>query len=77
MYKQQLFMKGAKGIIKCKGTLIPTMSGSGRCGAGTRSNSARMDDYLLSLVKGVSLRQKQPKKPKASRATGGALKFIR
>ena len=77
MYKQQLFMKGTKGFIKCRGTLIPTMSGSGRCGAGTRSSSARMDDYLLSLVKGVSLRQKQPKKPKASRATGGALKFIR
>jgi len=70
-------MKGPKGIIKCRGTLIPTMSGSGKCGAGTRSSSARMDDYLLSLVKCVSLRQKQPKKPKASGATGGALKFVR
>ena len=66
-----------KELPNAKGTLIPTVSGSGRCGAGTRSNSARMDDYLLSLVKGVSLRQKQPKKPKASRATGGVLKFIR
>ena len=77
MYKQQLFMKGPKGIIKCRGTLIPTMSGSGICGAGTRSSSARMDDYLLSLVKGVSLRQKQPKKSKVSRTTGTGLKFIR
>ena len=70
-------MNGAKGIIKCKGTLKPAISGYGRCGAGTRSNTARMDDYLLSLVKGVSLRQKQPKKSKVSRTTGTGLKFIR
>ena len=72
MYKQKLFAHGAKHLLKSKGSL---KSYRQKSGSGLSSN---IDDYLLSLVKGVQRMSIKPKKPAKSRANyGGALRFIR
>ena len=74
MYKKDLFIRGNKSFLKTRGNIIPMRAGRGSCvGSGS---SAGLDNYLLSLVKGVSLASK-PKKTKSRTKSGGALKFIR
>lgn len=66
MYKKNLFVRGAKSFLTYKHKR-GGMCGS--CGAGSN-----MDNYLLGLVRNVSIHSK-PKK-KSSRG-GAGLKFIR
>jgi hypothetical protein len=76
MYKQRLFAHGAKRLLKSKSSLKSYRHKSSKTGSGLSSN---IDDYLLSLVKGVQRMSIKPaKKPAKSRANyGGALRFIR
>jgi len=73
MYKHKLFAYGAKHLLKSKGTLK-----SYKPKTKTGGSLANIDDYLLSLVKGVQRMSVKPKKAAKSRASyGGALRFIR
>ena len=72
MYKKDLFIRGNKSFLKTRGNIIPMRAGRGSCSG----SGAGLDNYLLSLVKGVSLASK-PKKTKSRTKSGGALKFIR
>ena len=74
MYKQKLFAYGAKHLLKSKGSLKSYRQKSSKTGSGL----SNIDDYLLSLVKGVQRMSIKPKKAAKSRANyGGALRFIR
>jgi hypothetical protein len=71
-YLRNLLKRGAKSVMKStlKSGLASSHLGRGMtCGSG-------IDNYLLSLVKGVNLNPKQ-KRLGTRRSTGGALKFIR
>jgi hypothetical protein len=86
MYKQKLFARHPRNMLKSKGSYktYGRKSGSGR-------GSSSIDDYLLSLVKGVSNGMKLSKKGKHTGGaavkknyegggkccSGGALKFVR
>lgn len=77
MYKKALFAYGARGFKPYKykygrGSCCGYGCGSYGSGAGSNSN---MDNYLLGLVRNVSINSKAKKKSKGSR--GGGLKFIR
>ena len=72
MYKKALFAYGARGFKPYKYKYGRGSTGS--CGSGAGSN-ANMDNYLLGLVRNVSINSKAKKKSKGSR--GGGLKFIR
>ena len=86
MYKQKLFARHPRNMLKSKGTYKTY----GRKSGGGRGSSS-IDDYLLSLVKGVSNGMKLSKKGKYTGGasvkknyegsgkccSGGALKFIR
>ena len=74
MYKKQLFIRGNKSFLKTRGNIIPMHSGRGCCMSS--GASAGLDNYLLSLVKGVNLASKS-RKTKSKSKSGGALKFIR
>jgi hypothetical protein len=75
MYKQKLFAHGAKHLLKSKSSLKSYRQKSSKTGSGLSSN---IDDYLLSLVKGVQRMSIKPKKTAKSRSNyGGALRFIR
>ena len=75
MYKQKLFAYGTKHLLKSKGSLKSYRHKSSKTGSGLSSN---IDDYLLSLVKGVQRMSIKPKKTAKSRPNyGGALRFIR
>ena len=66
MYKQRLFSNSKRrGIMKTKkGTIKPLMKGSGSCGCGYSKGGANLDNYLLSLVKGISIGNKHVTKIK-------------
>lgn len=72
MYKKALFAYGARGFKPYKYKYGRGSTGS--CGSGAGSN-ANMDNYLLGLVRNVSINSKAKKKSKGAR--GGGLKFIR
>jgi hypothetical protein len=78
MYKQKLFLHGAKNVMKRKGQ-IKYQSKSKKSGCGI----ADIDKYLLSLVGGIqrlSTAKKQiSKMPKTQTKSkyGGALRFVR
>ncbi len=76
MYKKALFAHGARGFkpYKYKYGRGSTGCGYGSYGSGAGSSS-NMDNYLLGLVRNVSIYSKAKKKSKGSR--GGGLKFIR
>jgi hypothetical protein len=64
MYKKVLFGRGAKSFLTYK-----HKKGGVVCGSGSGSN---MDNYLLGLVRNVSINSKPKKKGR-----GAGLKFIR
>lgn len=72
MYKKNLFQYGAKSFLPYKKSIQSYGgNGMGTCGSGANAN---LDNYLLSLVKGV----KTMSIPKTTRKKrGGALKFSR
>ena len=74
MYKKNLFARGAKSFLTYKHKSGGAGSGSyGSCGScGSGSN---MDNYLLGLVRNVSINSKAKKKSKGAR--GGGLRLIR
>ena len=76
MYKKALFAYGARGFKPYKYKYGRGAAGCGYnsygSGAGSSSN---MDNYLLGLVRNVSINSKAKKKSKGSRGAG--LKFIR
>ena len=75
MYKKALFAYGARGFKPYKYKYGRGSTGSCGCyGSGAGSNS-NMDNYLLGLVRNVSINSKAKKKSKGVR--GGGLKFIR
>ncbi len=71
-YLRNLLKRGAKNIMK---SILNSCLSSSRLGRGMTCGSG-MDDYLLSLVKGVNLNSKQ-KRLGTRRSTGGALRFVR
>jgi hypothetical protein len=73
MYKNSLFAFGAKHLLKNRGSLKSYRKKSGKATGGSINN---LDNYLLSLVKGVGRMSVKPKKP-AKTTRGGALRFVR
>ena len=68
MYKKRLFAHGAKSFL----TYRHKRGGGASCGSsGSGSN---MDNYLLGLVRNISINSKPKSKKKGS---GGGLRFIR
>jgi hypothetical protein len=67
MYKKNLFSRGAKSFL----TYRHKRGGSSCASYGSGAN---MDNYLLGLVRNVSINSKPKGKKKGS---GGGLKFIR
>jgi hypothetical protein len=80
MYRNSLFSRGAKNITKYQlrtgNKPIPYHSGGSCCGSGVAS-SAKLDNYLLSLIGGIGRMSVKPKRTGTKRRGGGALKFIR
>jgi hypothetical protein len=73
MYKKALFARGARGFKPYK---YKYGRGAAGCGFGSSAGtSSNMDNYLLGLVRNVSINSKAKKKSKGSR--GGGLKLIR
>lgn len=72
MYKKALFAYGVRSFKPYKYKYGRGSCGSYGSGAGSNSN---MDNYLLGLVRNVSINSKAKKKSKGSK--GGGLKFIR
>jgi hypothetical protein len=77
MYKQKLFLHGAKNVMKRKGQ-IKYPSKSKKTGSGI----ADIDNYLLSLIGGIqrlsTAKKQMPKKQTQTKSKyGGALKFVR
>lgn len=74
MYKKNLFARGAKSFLtyQHKRGSAYRGYGCGSCKSGSGSGS-NMDNYLLGLVRNVSINSKPKKKGKG----GGGLKFIR
>ncbi|MFY8162161.1 MAG: hypothetical protein ACOVNU_12585 [Candidatus Kapaibacteriota bacterium] len=76
MYRNSLFSRGAKNITKFQlrtgNNPSPSLyNGRGmKCGAG-------MDEYLLSLISGISRMSAKPKRTATKRRSGAGLKFIR
>jgi hypothetical protein len=66
MYKKTIFGRGAKSFITYK-----HKKGGAVCGSGAGASS-NMDNYLLGLVRNVSINSKPKKKGR-----GAGLKFIR
>ena len=76
MYKHKLFAYVAKHLLKSKGSL---KSYKHKSATKTGGSLANVDDYLLSLVKGVqrmSVKHKKPAK-RGRGCCGSGLKFIR
>ena len=76
MYKNKLFLNGLKFLLKNKGSLKSYKKNKSKSGGSLNS----LDDYLLSLVNGVSrMTTTQPPKPSKfmKKTYGGALKFVR
>lgn len=73
MYKKNLFVRGAKSFLTYRHKRGGSCCGSG-CGSGCSSGSgSKMDNYLLGLVRNMSIDSKPKKKGRG----GGGLKFIR
>jgi len=76
MYKKALFAYGARGFKPYKYKYGRGAAGCGYSSYGSGvGSSSNMDNYLLGLVRNVSINSKAKKKSKGSR--GGGLKFIR
>jgi len=72
MYKKALFAHGARGFKPYK---YKYGRGAAGCGFGSSAgSSSNMDNYLLGLVRNVSINSKAKKKSKGSR--NGGLKLI-
>ena len=71
-YLRNLLKRGAKNVMK---STLKSGLASSRLGRGMTCGSG-IDNYQLSLVKGVNLNPKQ-KRLGTRRSTGGALKFVR
>jgi hypothetical protein len=73
MYKKALFAHGARGFKPYK---YKYGRGAAGCGFGSSAgSSSNMDNYLLGLVRNVSINSKAKKKSKGNRGAG--LKLIR
>ena len=76
MYRNSLFSQGVKNITKYQlrtGNRPSPVLYNGRgmkCGSG-------IDDYLLSLISGISRMSAKPKRTATKRRSGAGLKFIR
>jgi hypothetical protein len=79
MYKKTIFLYGGKGLVRKGNTLYNRNTPKSSKG----SNLKQMDDYLLSMIKGVSLQSKAAgSRKKGSGAVkkyyaGSGLKFVR
>lgn len=71
MYKNKVFLHGAKYLLKHKGALKPYKKHSNKTPTG--GSLKNLDNYLLSLVGGVRRMSVKPKR----KISGGALKFNR
>ena len=71
MYKKRLFAHGAKSFLTYRHKRGGACCGSGCGSSGSGSN---MDNYLLGLVRNISINSKPKSKKKGS---GGGLRFIR
>jgi len=73
MYKHKIFLYGGKGLQKRGRTLYNRKSGSK-----ASSQMKGLDNYLLSMIKGVSLHSGKKKYGgSAQHKSGGGLKFVR
>lgn len=68
MYKKNLFNRGAKSFLTYKHK--KGGAGLGSCGSYGSGVGSKMDDYLLGLVRNVSIKSKPKKK-------GRGLQFVR
>ena len=71
MYKKNLFVRGAKSFLTYKHKRGGSCCGSG---CGSYGSGSNMDDYLLGMVRNVSIHSKPKKKPSRG---GAGLKFVR
>lgn len=71
MYKKNLFNRGAKSFLTFKHKKGGAVLGS--CGSYGSGSSSNMDNYLLGLVRNVSINSK----PKKKTRSGAGLKFVR
>jgi hypothetical protein len=77
MYKKTIFLYGGKGLVR-KGNNLYNRNAPKRSG-----KTKQLDDYLLSMIKGVSLQSKaSAQRKKGSGAVkkyyaGSGLKFVR
>ena len=72
MYKKNLFARGAKSFLTYQHKRGSAYRGYG-CGSCKSGSGYNMDNYLLGLVRNVSINLKPKKKSKG----GGGLRFIR
>ena len=68
MYKKALFSRGAKSFLSYK-----HKRGGMCCGSYKSGSGSNIDNYLLGLVRNVSINSKPKKKGRG----GGGLKFVR
>lgn len=73
MYKKNLLVRGAKSFLTYKHKRGGSCCGSGCDSYGSGSN---MDNYLLGLVRNISIHSKPKKKTRNSRS-GAGLRLIR
>ena len=71
MYKKTIFGRGAKSFLTYKRK--KGGAGFGSCSSYGSGSGSNMDNYLLGLVRNISINSKQKKKGRG----GGGLKFIR
>ena len=77
MYKKTIFLYGGKGLVKSRSHLY------NRNASKHKSHMKSLDNYLLSMVKGVSLHNKMSKHQKMGgggrkkMTYGTGLKFVR
>jgi len=74
MYKKTIFLHGGKGLVKSRSHLY------NRNAPKHKSHMKSLDNYLLSMVKGVSLHNKMKKigcGSKKKSIYGSGLKFVR
>jgi hypothetical protein len=84
MYKKTIFLYGGKGLVR-KGNNLYNRNApkSSAFGERERRGTKQLDDYLLSMIKGVSLQSKaSAQRKKGSGAVkkyyaGSGLKFVR
>ena len=78
MYKKTIFLYGGKGLVRKGNTLYNRNTPKS-----SSKNLKQLDDYLLSMIKGVSLQSKaSTQRKKGSGAVkkyyaGSGLKFVR